>query len=127
MARTVIPTVYDVTRAGVLADDSGADASYTAGDSVNDHQTGILDQTGNQAVFLHLVSTAGVSQDVGLVTAQQTVEGSTLPNRTITITAGSQQFLGPIAANEYVQPDGTVLFNLNNSSLKIKVFRLPVM
>lgn len=126
MPRTLVGPVADITRAGVLADDTGADGSYSTADSPNGNVSPAVNYPGNEAIFLHVVNTTGTPYTAAVPTNQATVEGVTTPIRTITVAANSQVFFGPLALPMNLQVDGTLWLNVQSTTMKLKLFRLPV-
>lgn len=120
MARVPITPVVPVSRAGVLADDTGADGSYTTGDAANDHNL-----VNDGATFLHVVNNSVSSAGVYIDSGQAAEGGMARGPRVVSVGANSQVFLGPFEGFDTAQ-DGITGVQIVGASFKFKAFRIPI-
>lgn len=86
-------TVQETSRDGLAA-------SYTAGDATNGHQ---VDNSG-QKTIVHIKNGGGGAVVATFVTGL-TVDGLAVADRTVTISAGTDEFIGPFASATYGNVD----------------------
>ena len=117
MPRVVIP-VTDFVRAGV------APPSQTNADSVNNHY--IATNAGN--VVIEVVSSDAGPQTVTIVSNPAlSVDGLTLGNLTVNVSAGATVWCGPFNPRSYKQPSDSNRLYINASvstNLKFRAYRM---
>lgn len=107
MARVQIP-VTTVTKSGV------AQPAQTTGDSVNGHYF-LNDGT----TILEIVSSDAGSQTVTIQTSK-TVDGYALADQTVTMAAGTTQYVGPFTTGTFNQSGSTQVYVDTTVSTTIK-------
>lgn len=99
MARTAL-TVQTVV-------DSGLEVTYTNGDATNEHEF-----VNNGDTFIHIVNGGG-GDVVATIVTPATVQGLTVEDPAITVTAGEERFIGPFPGAIFNQSDGKVHLDLD--------------
>jgi len=107
-----------MARASVSVQDvvvGGLNASYDTmtGD-------GISFENGSN-VFAHVKATTGATITI---TTPATFEGLDLEDRTISVSGGEEQFIGPFNSKIYEQSDGTVYIDTDQTDTDIAILRL---
>lgn len=109
MARTLL-ALQATTR-------DGLDPTYTVGDAVNGHSF----DNDHEDVALH-VKNGGASPVVVTFATPNTIDGMALPDKTVTVPAGEERFIGPFPRSLYSQADAgnalteAVLIDLDQAS-----------
>lgn len=106
-------TVQQIDRDGLEATYSSANADGNHFDNQADHRT-----------FLHVKNDDGSDHTVTL-TVQETVDGQSVTNPTVTVTAGEERFIGPFPASIY-NSSGQVYVEFDAvTSVTVAAIRLP--
>lgn len=74
----------------------GLAPSYAAADAVNGHQF----DNASQGVIVHVINAGGSPTDVTFLTPG-TVDGLAVADRTVTVAAGTDLFIGPFRNSQY--------------------------
>jgi len=118
MARGIL-TVNSISRLGLLH-------ALVAGDATNHH---VFDNTGEN-VFIHVNNASGAPVTVTIGKAITTVDGMTLPAKTVSVAAGVEKIIGPFPKALYeVSSTGlTRAINVDlsvDTSITLGAFKLP--
>lgn len=96
MARTAL-TVSEIVRSGLTLSASAANADGHS----------LVNTDKNAALLLYVNNGSGSPITVTIQTPG-TVDGLAIADRTVTVAAGAERFIGPLTAKDYNQSDGTV-------------------
>lgn len=81
--------------------------------------------TGKQLLFIEHTNGAGADVTLTIAT-NRTVDGLTVPDKTITITKGTKQILGPFPTETYNDGDDLVNFSYDDETdIEIAVIQMP--